>query len=131
MKIKFKYRKILKYLTSKEKNNYNNLDLIFQFFIDEQLTKIMNNCHFSKIECFFQVSKKGNYLQTNFWYYNLVVTAEFHDFNYEYCIYLPGMTAYQVDESFVNNNYAIDFDIEQFFNNLRLLLENDNRLIKN
>jgi len=131
MKTKFKYRKIMKYLKSKDEKEYNNLDHIFQVYITEQLQKELMSYNFSKIECFSQIWKKGNYLQINFWYFNLVITIQFNDLFFEYCVYLPGMTVNQVDESFIQSNYSNNFGIEQFFDEFHLKLENDDRLLKN
>lgn len=128
----FKYRKINKYLKSLEERQYNFLDKTFEYYVDGHLEKFLSNYNFSKIECFSHFDKKrGNSLQVNFWYYNLVVGIDFFDSNYGYVVYLPGISADELDKSFITNNYSEDFGIEKFIIYLHSLLEKDQRLNKN
>lgn len=130
MKPKFKYRRIIKYLNSKEESKYNNLDCIFKLYITEQLQGKLKKYNFSKIEYFSQIRKNKNYLQINFWYFNLVVTIEFGEDAFDYYIYLPGSSAIQVDENIVKSDYPNNFNITQFIDDVYIELKNDNRLVK-
>ena len=123
-------RKIIKYLKSKEESQYNILDHIFKFYIDGNLKDLLNNYGFSKIECFPQIRKGANYLQINCWYYNLVVDIQFDDSCFDYCIYLPGISAEEFARSFIEKNYSDDFDFENFISDLHNKLDKDNRLKK-
>lgn len=123
-------RKIIKYLRLKEESQYNNLDRIYKFYIDGHLKELLNNYGFSEIECYSQIRNDANYLQMNFWYYNLVVTIEFDDLCFDYCIYLPGISAEQFDKSFIESTYSDDFNFEKFIGDLHNILEKDNRLKK-
>ena len=126
----FKYRKIKKYLETKDKNQYNYLDNIFKFYVDGHMEILLNNYHFLKIEYYPQISKIGNYLQIDFWCFNLHVNIEFDDDCFDYIVYLPGISAEEFDKSVIKMDYSDDFTLENFFENFYNMLQKDNRLKK-
>lgn len=126
----FKYRKVTKYLKSKDESQYNILDKIFKYYVDGHLEKLLSNYPFSKIEIYSQIDKKANSLQINFWYYNLVVGIDFCDSSFDHVIYLPCVSPKDFDKSFIKSNYNADFNIEKFFEDFYAMLQKDSRLIK-
>jgi len=123
-------RKIKRYLKLKEENKYNNLDCIFKIYIDGLLKELLEKYGFSKIEIFPEIWKDNNNLQINFRYYNLVVGVDLFNLRFDYVIYLPGITAEQLDKSFIESSYSDDFNIVNFIGDLYSILEKDNRLHK-
>ena len=59
----FKYRKINKYLKSKNNDQYNCLDNILICYVNGKLQKILESYNFNKINIYSVIGKKGNYLQ--------------------------------------------------------------------
>ncbi len=126
----FKYGKINKYLKSKDESQYNILDKILKYYVDGYLEKLMNNYQFLKIEYYPLISKRGNLLQIDFWHHNLHVNIEFDVINFDYIIYLPGISAEDFEKGIITKEYDHDFDIEKFFENFYNMLQKDSRLSK-
>ncbi|HBL85193.1 MAG: hypothetical protein A2Y17_11535 [Clostridiales bacterium GWF2_38_85] len=121
-------RKIVKYLKNKEESQYTVLDNIFKLYIDGHLEELLNNYGFSEIKFYPHIRKNSNYLQIDFWYYNLVVNIQFDDLCFDYCIYLPGISAEKFDKGFIESNYSDNFNIENFISYLHTILNKDDRL---
>lgn len=126
----FKYGKINKYLELKDESRYNILDKIFKCYVDGHLEKLLSNYHFSKIEYYPLIGKRGNLLQIDFGYHNLHTNIEFDDNNFDYVVYLPGISAEDFEKSIITKEYENDFDIEKFFEDFNNMLQKDSRLKK-
>lgn len=126
----FKYGKINKYLKSKDESQYNNLDKIFKYYVDGHLKNLLSNYHYSKIEYYPRISKRGNLLQIDFWYFNLHINIEFDVYNFDYIIYLPGISAEDFEKGITEKEYDQDFSIEKFFEDFHNMLQKDGRLKK-
>lgn len=124
----FKYRRINKYLKSKDESKYSYLDNIFKYYVDGDLEKLFKCYYFSKIELFPELNKKGNLLQIYFYYFNLVVFIQFDDMKIDYTIYLEDMSPSYADDYFVSLEYDKDFNIENFFEKFYKMLQKDPRL---
>lgn len=126
----FKYRKINKYLKLKNKSQYNCLDNIFINYINGKLQKILENYNFKKINIYPLIGKRGNYLQVECFFYNLTVDIGFDEDNFDYIIYLPGISAEDFEKGIIEKEYEHDFDIEKFFEDFHNMLQKDSRLKK-
>ncbi len=126
----FKYGKINKYLESKDESRYNVLDKILKCYVDGHLENLLSSFQFSNIEYYPHISKKGHLLQIDFWHHNLHINIEFDDNNFDYIIYVPGISAEDFEKGIITKEYNHDFDIEKFFEDFYDLLQKDSRLIK-
>lgn len=126
----FQYRKINKYLKSKN-TNYNCLDNILIYYINGKLQKILESYYFKKINIYPLISKKrGNYLQIECLFYNLTVDIGFDENVFDFIIYLPGISAEDFAKGIIQKEYDHDFEIEKFFEEFYNMLEKDGRLKK-
>lgn len=105
--------KIVKYLKSKEEDKKTVLDSIFEKYINGDLDILLKKYSFSKIEIIPQIKENANYLQINFCYFNLYVTVEFNEANFDYCIYKANETAEAFDKAFKTLDYIDGFNIEK------------------
>lgn len=114
----FKYRKINKYLKSKNNDQYNCLDNILICYVNGKLQNILESYNFNKINIYSVIGKKGNYLQIECFFYNLTVNIEFDENSFNYIMYVPGISADDFDKSIIKKEYEHDFNIENFFKDL-------------
>lgn len=113
--------KITNYLSSKENDSYTQLDQILKMYIDGEIENELSKHEFHDIEIFTGIKKRlGNTIQLNFKYYNLVCTIDFTDERYTYAIYPIGASFEEIENQFINCEYANDFSI----NNLIILIFN-------
>lgn len=124
----FKYRRINKYLKSKNNSQYNCLDNILIYYVDGNLQKVLERYNFKKINIYPVIGKKGSYLQIECFFYNLTVNIEFDENSFDYIIYLPGISAEDFDKGIIQKEYKDDFDIEKFFEHFHNILQKDSRL---
>lgn len=104
--------KVLKYLSSKEKNLYTQLDLLFEMYIDGTIENTLFDFKFYDIEVFAYCNKGAeNSMQLSFKYYNLACTIDFFNKKYEYVIYTIGDSFDQIKDSFIECIYEKEFSI--------------------
>lgn len=123
-----KYRKINKYLKSKDESEYGYLENIFKYYVDGNLEKLLDRYNFSNIELYPELNKRGNSFQINFYYFNLMVFINFDDIEIDYGVYLEDMPPLYIDDCFVSLEYDKDFNIENFFEKFYKMLQRDSRL---
>ena len=126
----FKYRKINKYLKSKNVSQYNCLDNILIDYVNGKLQKILENYNLKKINIYPLIGRKGNYLQIECFFHNLTVDIGFDENSFDYMVYLPGISAEDFAKGIIEKEYAHDFDIEKFFEDFYNMLQKDSRLKK-
>ena len=117
-------RKVTKYLKTKDKRRYTFLDSLFADYANGQLDELLSNRGFTKIDFFYQIHKKGNYLQIQCWYRNLVVTMEFRDEEFDYGIYASGCSAEEYATCINTYQYSENFTINSFIDELCVAINN-------
>lgn len=120
--------KIKEYLSSKENDSYTHLDKIIKMHIDGEIENELSKYELHDIEIFTRIKKRlGNTLQLNFKYYNLVCTIDFTDERYTYVIYPIGASFEEIENQFINCEYANDFSINKLiFLIFNFMKENSN-----
>ncbi|MDO9629113.1 MAG: hypothetical protein Q7I99_04355 [Acholeplasmataceae bacterium] len=104
--------KVLEYLSSKEKNLYTQLDLLFEMYIDGTIENTLTSFKFYDIEIFAYCNKGAeNSMQLSFKYYNLACVIDFFNKKYEYVIYAIGESFDQVKDSFIECTYEKEVSI--------------------
>ena len=107
--------KVSKYLSSKEKSSYTQLDILFKMYIDEKIEKELSCLNFYDIEIFAYCNKGiENSIQINFKYYNLACIIDFFNKGIEYVVYSIGDSFEQVKDSFIEHEYEEDFSLYGF-----------------
>lgn len=119
---------IKRYLRTKDKTEYTNLDRLFEMQLNGKLKSILKSKSFSNINLFLNTSKNNKSMQISFNYCNLGATCEFNDDGYDYGIYVLGCTAEEFERSIIKVAYEDDFNFELFVEFLSKQIENDNRL---
>lgn len=122
-------RKLAYYLNAKCKDEYSQLDQIFEKYHNGEIYAILAKCSFSDIEFFYQLNQGANYLQVYCHYSKWNITVEFDEEGIQYCTYLNGETI--SDELFKKISYNEEFNVEQFINDLHKELCGSSRLEKN
>ena len=72
-------KELEKYLNSKDKNNYSNLDKIFLFYNNNEFYKILNYNGATNIEFYPTINSKEKSLQVYFNYYNMYAIMVFNE----------------------------------------------------
>ena len=94
--------KVSKYLSSKEKSSYTQLDFLFEMYLKGKIEKELTGLSFYDVEIFAYCNKElENSLQVNFKHYNLACTIGFSNKRYEYIIYAIGDSFNQIKDSFI------------------------------
>lgn len=124
-------RKISEYLDSKAESEYDELDKIFQEYINGNIKAIADTKGFTKVEIFPEISKNTRSIQIYFRYYNFAGFIEFENDGYEYCLYVPDRKQTIFDEkNILKRIYSDTFSIDSLFDELYNQIINDKRLDK-
>ena len=73
-------RKIENYLNSKDKNEYSNLDRIFEAYISEDIKKLLSK--YDGVIISPIINKLGKTIQLNYNYHNIYVIIDFFEDKY-------------------------------------------------
>lgn len=102
--------KISKYLSSKDKASYTDLDLLFEMYLDGRLENELVQLKIREIEIFADFNRRlENSIQINFKYYNLACIIDFSNKGYEYVIYAIGDSFDQIKNLFIDHKYGDKF----------------------
>jgi hypothetical protein len=124
--------KVSKYLSSKEKKSYTQLDFLFEMYLNGMIEKELTGLSLYDVEI-FAYHNKGlkNSLQLNFKHYNLVCTIDFFNERYEYIIYAIGDSFNRVKDSFTEYTYDRDFSISDLIQKVYSQLKDHSNLKDN
>lgn len=123
-------KELEKYLNSKDKNNYSNLDKIFLFYNNNEFYKILNYNGATNIEFYPTINSKEKSLQVYFNYYNMYAIMEFNEDSYDYCKYQRGCSEDEFNNSIISQNYDNKFDIKIFVEEFIKSIDTDEKCIK-
>jgi hypothetical protein len=109
--------RVSKYLSSKEKNSYTQLDVLFDMYLNKMMEQELTNLNIYDIEIFAYCNRGlENSIQVNFKYYNLVCTIDFFNNRYEYTVYAIGDSFEQIKDSFAEYEYEKEFSFKTLIN---------------
>lgn len=114
--------KIKKYLESKEKNKYNNLDRILEMYLTGEIKKLLSK--YAGVGIHTSFYKDNKTIQLNYNFNNIHVIIDFFEETYNVVIYPSGIVTDDLEK------LSIDYDYHEKFD-LRILLENIATKIKN
>ena len=103
-------RKIEKYLKSKEKSVYSNLDRIFELYLSGDIKKLLSN--YAGIGIYPTINKLGKTIQLEYHYHNIYVTIDFFEDTYHTVVYYAGISVDDLEKLFIDSEYPADFNLE-------------------
>lgn len=115
-------RKIENYLNSKRKEEYNNLDRIFELYLNGNIKKML--AKYVGVGIYPTINKLGKTIQLNYNYHNIYVIIDFFENKYSVEIYHAGVSVNDLEK------LSVDYDYQDGFN-LEILLQEIDEKIKN
>ena len=115
-------RKIENYLNSKRKEEYNNLDRIFELYLNGNIKKMLTK--YVGVGIYPTINKLGKTIQLNYNYHNIYVIIDFFENKYNVEIYHAGVSANDLEK------LSVDYDYQDGFNLEILLQEIDEKIKK-
>ena len=101
-------RKIKKYLNSKNKNEYNELDRVFEMYVNGEIKKQLSKySHVGIFPCF---NKNDKVIQLSYHYNNIYVILDFFENGYSVTIYPAGTSDDDIVDLTVDYQYSSVFD---------------------
>ena len=119
-------RKIENYLNSKEKNEYSNLDKIFESYLSGDIKKLLSK--YSGVGVYPTINKLGKTIQLNYNYQNIYVIIDFFEDKYNVVVYHAGISADDLEKLFIDYDYQEDFDLEKLIKEIDEKIKNHPKL---
>ena len=119
-------RKIENYLNSKDKNEYSNLDRIFEAYISEDIKKLLSK--YDGVIISPIINKLGKTIQLNYNYHNIYVIIDFFEDKYNVVVYHAGINAEDLEKLFINYEYPNDFNLEKLIKEIDEKIRNHPKL---
>lgn len=119
-------RKIENYLNSKDKNEYSNLDRIFEAYISEDIKKLLSK--YDGVIISPIINKLGKTIQLNYNYHNIYVIIDFFEDKYNVVVYHAGINAEDLEKLFIAYEYPNDFNLEKLIKEIDEKIRNHPKL---
>ena len=119
-------RKIENYLNSKDKNEYSNLDRIFEAYISEDIKKLLSK--YVGVGVYPTINKLGKTIQLNYNYHNIYVIIDFFEDKYNVVVYHAGINAEDLEKLFIDYEYPNDFNLEKLIKEIDEKIRNHPKL---
>lgn len=104
-------RKIENYLNSKDKNEYTNLDRIFEMYFNGELKKILSI--YEGVKIYPSIYQDIKTIQLNYNFKNIYVTIDFFEDKYSVVIYDAETNAEELEKLSTDYAYPKNFNLEQ------------------
>lgn len=119
-------RKIENYLNSKDKNEYSNLDKIFEAYISEDIKKLLSK--YDGVIISPIINKLGKTIQLNYNYHNIYVIIDFFEDKYNVVVYHAGINVEDLEKLFIDYEYPNDFNLEKLIKEIDEKIRNHPKL---
>ena len=119
-------RKIENYLNSKDKNEYTNLDRIFELYLSGDIKKLLSK--YVGVGVYPTINKLGKTIQLNYNYHNIYVIIDFFEDKYNVVVYHAGINAEDLEKLFIDYEYPNDFDLEKLIKKIDEKIKNHPKL---
>ena len=119
-------RKIENYLNSKDKNEYSNLDRIFEAYISEDIKKLLSK--YDGVIISPIINKLGKTIQLNYNYHNIYVIIDFFENKYNVVVYHAGINVEDLEKLFIDYEYPNDFNLEKLIKEIDEKIRNHPKL---
>lgn len=104
-------RKIENYLNSKDKNEYSNLDRIFELYLSGDIKKLLSK--YVGVGVYPTINKLGKTIQLNYNYHNIYVIIDFFEDKYNVVVYHAGINIDDLEKLLIDYDYQEDFNLEK------------------
>lgn len=119
-------RKIENYLKSKDKNEYNHLDKLFELYLHGNIEKLLSM--YSGVAIYPIIDKLGKTIQLNYNYRNIYVTIDFFEDKYSVIIFPANVKIANFEKSIIDYDYQDDFNLEELINEIDEIIKNHSSL---
>ena len=119
-------RKIENYLNSKDKNEYSNLDRIFELYLSGDIKKLLSK--YVGVGVYPTINKLGKTIQLNYNYHNIYVTIDFFEDKYNVVVYHAGINIDDLEKLFIDYDYQEDFNLEKLIKEIDEKIQNHPKL---
>lgn len=119
-------RKIENYLNSKDKNEYSNLDKIFELYLSGDIKKLLSK--YAGVGVYPTMNKLGKTIQLNYNYHNIYVIIDFFEDKYNVVVYHDGINANDLEKLFIDYDYQEDFNLEKLIKEIDEKIKNHPKL---
>ena len=119
-------RKIENYLNSKEKSQYDNLDKIYEMYLNGDIKKLLSE--YTGVGIYPKFYKYGKTIQLNYNYNNIYVIIDLFEDKYNAVVYHAGISADDLDKLLIDHDYQDDFDLKKLIKELDEKIKNHPRL---
>lgn len=119
-------RKIENYLNSKDKNEYSNLDRIFELYLSGDIKKLLSK--YVGVGVYPTINKLGKTIQLNYNYHNIYVTIDFFEDKYNVVVYHAGVNIDDLEKLFIDYDYQEDFNLEKLIKEIDEKIQNHPKL---
>lgn len=107
-------RKIENYLNSKEKSEYDNLDKIFELYLNGNIKTLLSK--YVGVGIYPTFNKLGKTIQLNYNCHNIYVIIDFFEDKYNVVVYHAGISVDDLEKLFIDYDYQDDFNLEKLIN---------------
>jgi hypothetical protein len=122
-------QKVLKYLSKKERYEYNNLDKILSYYANGEFEKFLKFYEASDIKFYPNLKRKGSSLTVDFQYYNFRVGIYFDEVGY--VIHQAVYTGTNIPkENVTKEDYNLGFNIVMLLENIIDQMKSDPELVE-
>lgn len=119
-------RKIEKYLESKEKSKYDNLDRILEMCLTGEIERLLSK--YSGVGIYPSFYEDGKTIQLNYNYNNIYVIIDFFEDKYNLVVYYSGISVDDLEKLFIDYDYQDDFDLKNLIREIDLKIRNHPKL---
>ena len=119
-------RKIENYLNFKDKNEYSNLDRIFELYLSGDIKKLLSK--YVGVGVYPTINKLGKTLQLNYNYHNIYVIIDFFENKYNVVVYHAGINSEDLEKLFIDYEYPNDFNLEKLIKEIDEKINNHPKL---
>ena len=119
-------RKIENYLNSKDKNQYSNLDRIFELYLSGDIKKLLSK--YVGVGVYPTINELGKTIQLNYNYHNIYVIIDFFEDKYNVVVYHAGINIDDLEKLFIDYDYQEDFNLEKLIKEIDEKIQNHPKL---
>ena len=119
-------RRVVNYLNSKDKREYDNLDNIFVLYLNGNIKTLLSK--YSSVGIYPTINRLGKSIQLNYNYQNIYVIIDFFEDGYNVVIFPAGATEEELEKLFVDYNYQNDFTLEKLIDEIDSKITNHPKL---
>lgn len=122
-------QKVLKYLSKKERYEYNNLDKILSYYANGEFERFLKFYEASEIKFYPNLKRKGSSLTVDFQYYNFRVGIYFDEVGY--VIHQAAYIGANIPkENVTNDEYNFGFNVVMLLESIIDKMKSDPELVE-